>query len=105
MQRDANFLPAILYMKNRSGQRSAVPQTLRAGRSFKKAVRFRGRQQIDDGLDTNHDRAIDGLLELEADFAGNFAAARRGAKGKTLGDVDRNRFVPRNISAEHGLAK
>ena len=83
MQIDANFLPAILQMKNRARQFSAESQALRAGSSFKKTIGLGWSEKIYDGLDADHHCAIHGFLQFQADFTRNLATLAAPDRTKT----------------------
>ena len=104
MQSRAHFLPMIFHMKDGSGQFSAEPQILRAGRGFEKAIAGSWRKQIDNRFHPDHHCALNWLLQLETNLAGNFATAGRRPKEKIFVMETGNRFVSLYVSADQRFA-
>src|SRR5262245_32772058 len=76
MQSGAHALPAVFHAQDGRGERAAEAQIGMAVGSFKEAVRLRGRQKVDDGLDPHGYGLLQQLLQFELDFARNLEAVR-----------------------------
>src|SRR5438445_4591436 len=86
VERYANALPAIFHAKRGAWNAAAEAQILRAGRSLEETIRLGRREEIQHGLNSNREVAIERRRQADFHFTRDFAAARRGTKRKQFRD-------------------
>src|SRR5579859_2238448 len=84
VKRDADTLPAILDMEQRAAQDPAETEILRTFWRFKKTVWLGGSEEVDNRFDADGEWIRERLIELKADFAGDFATVGGGAERKAF---------------------